>query len=340
MTPTPGQMAAEREALIQRLHKLQDWLKEIGEDWYEEAVGNAAAALSQAPVAVPDDFAAKLAEFIKHDAADFAREQFGDSAVESGFMDGLRHAAAMLTAAPAQAQRPAEGEPMHIGACLSDGKLHATVMQRQPGGSILVLATAEIAEDSLRRSDCHAVMAPATQPAEPSPQQRPAEGEPHPDDIAVDAFAAAMKEKLAQARAKGRGGWQTCPPDELSRMLREHIEKGDPRDVANFAMFLWSLGKPIAPATPAQAQRPADAGLGECDECGTAYSHDPTDGGSICVRCLKERLARVTQPAEPSDAELDALDTFALHAMAPDGRASVRRFARAVLEKFGGRNAG
>lgn len=69
---------------------------------------------------------------------------------------------------------------------------------------------------------------------------------PEDDDDVVDAFAAAMKEKLAQARAKGRGGWQTCPPEELSRMLREHVEKGDPRDVANFCMFLWSLDHGIA----------------------------------------------------------------------------------------------
>lgn len=76
----------------------------------------------------------------------------------------------------------------------------------------------------------------------------------HPDDLAVDAFAAAMKDKLAKAREKGRGGWQTCPPEELSRMLREHVEKGDPRDVANFAMFLWSLGQGIAPAQAQQAE--------------------------------------------------------------------------------------
>lgn len=61
------------------------------------------------------------------------------------------------------------------------------------------------------------------------------------DNDEVDWFAAAMKEKLAKARAKGRGGWQSCPPKELSRMLREHVEKGDPVDVANFCMFLWSL---------------------------------------------------------------------------------------------------
>ena len=65
------------------------------------------------------------------------------------------------------------------------------------------------------------------------------------DDLAVDSFAQAMKEKLAAAREKGRAGWQTCPPEELSLMLREHVEKGDPRDVANFCMFLWSLGEAI-----------------------------------------------------------------------------------------------
>lgn len=79
------------------------------------------------------------------------------------------------------------------------------------------------------------------------------QAEQHPDDAAVDAFAAAMKEKLLQARAKGRGGWQTCPPEELSRMLREHVEKGDPRDVANFCMFLWSLGAAIAKKPQAEA---------------------------------------------------------------------------------------
>ncbi|MDR6394663.1 hypothetical protein [Herbaspirillum seropedicae] len=73
----------------------------------------------------------------------------------------------------------------------------------------------------------------------------------HPDDIAVDQFAEVMKAKLADARAKGRAGWQHCDPAELSYMLREHVEKGDPRDVANFCMFLWSLGKPIGDARPA-----------------------------------------------------------------------------------------
>ncbi|WP_063897382.1 hypothetical protein [Burkholderia ubonensis] len=75
--------------------------------------------------------------------------------------------------------------------------------------------------------------------------------DPHPDDVAVDSFAAVMKHKLALARDKGRGGWETCSPADLSRMLREHVEKGDPRDVANFCAFLWNLRAPIVAAAPA-----------------------------------------------------------------------------------------
>lgn len=73
----------------------------------------------------------------------------------------------------------------------------------------------------------------------------------HPDDAAVDRFAVAMKAKLADARAKGRGGWQGDEPgmqQRLSDMLRTHVEKGDPRDVANFAMFLHQRYESILPA--------------------------------------------------------------------------------------------
>lgn len=78
-------------------------------------------------------------------------------------------------------------------------------------------------------------------------QQRAA----HPDDAAVDAFAVAMKEKLAAARAKGRGGWNGNEPgmqQRLSDMLRAHVDKGDPRDVANLSMFLHQRGEAILPA--------------------------------------------------------------------------------------------
>lgn len=64
----------------------------------------------------------------------------------------------------------------------------------------------------------------------------------HPDDKAVDEFAAAMKAKLREKREQGRGGWDDpgqCEPRTLARMLLDHLHKGDPVDVANFAMMLW-----------------------------------------------------------------------------------------------------
>jgi hypothetical protein len=76
----------------------------------------------------------------------------------------------------------------------------------------------------------------------------------HLDDIAIDQFAVALKAKLAASRAKGRGGWEQCDPAMLSNMLREHVEKGDPRDVANFCMFLWWHKAAISSAAPSVAQ--------------------------------------------------------------------------------------
>jgi hypothetical protein len=60
----------------------------------------------------------------------------------------------------------------------------------------------------------------------------------HADDLAVDRFAAMMKDKLSAARAKGRGGWETCPEGHLLEMLYDHTLKGDMRDVANIAMMI------------------------------------------------------------------------------------------------------
>lgn len=61
----------------------------------------------------------------------------------------------------------------------------------------------------------------------------------HSDDIAVDEFARAMKQKMAKKRDDGRGGWEYAHPLYLSELLKDHVEKGDPIDVANFCMMLW-----------------------------------------------------------------------------------------------------
>lgn len=84
----------------------------------------------------------------------------------------------------------------------------------------------------------------------------------HPDDAAVDRFAAAMKEKMAKSRAKGRGGWEDpaqCSVEALQSMLLGHLDKGDPVDVGNFAMMLWSRGASVSAATKPTAEQIADA---------------------------------------------------------------------------------
>jgi len=76
----------------------------------------------------------------------------------------------------------------------------------------------------------------------------------HPDDAAVDAFAEAMKAKMAAQRAKGYCGWDDkvdCPTERLQSMLVAHIPKGDPVDVGNFAMMLFNRGeRTAAPGVP------------------------------------------------------------------------------------------
>lgn len=67
------------------------------------------------------------------------------------------------------------------------------------------------------------------------------------DNAAVNTAAEAMKAKLAQKRKEGRGGWHKrfdpstrtgCYAETLAWSLIDHMEKGDPVDVLNLAMFL------------------------------------------------------------------------------------------------------
>lgn len=84
----------------------------------------------------------------------------------------------------------------------------------------------------------------------------PPTAEQHADDVAVDCFAAAMKAKLALARAKGRGGWddpEQCSVDDLTTMLRNQANGGDPIDAGNFAMMIHQRGGNIAPPAFARA---------------------------------------------------------------------------------------
>lgn len=62
------------------------------------------------------------------------------------------------------------------------------------------------------------------------------------DDAGVEDLALAMKEKLSQKRNEGHDGWydlEKCPPERLALLLLDHLPKGDPVDLANFAMFIY-----------------------------------------------------------------------------------------------------
>lgn len=107
----------------------------------------------------------------------------------------------------------------------------------------------------------------------------------HPDDVAVDAFATRMKEKLAKKRAEGRGGWEDkarCSAKFLSLLLREHVQKGDPVDVANFCMFLFNRGENINPlaAPDVTAHEMPDDYIGVWNGCDTdrRVLHEETEG--------------------------------------------------------------
>ncbi len=134
-------------------------------------------------------------------------------------------------------------------------------------------------------------------------------GDQHPDDLAVDAFAAAMKAKMAEARAKGRGGWEDptqCSADDLTRMLRDHVEKGDPRDVANFCMMLHQRGEAIAARQPVGehwqhiANEWADAATN-----GVQWLRNIRDGASTvadALACMESNVERIQQLKPPAQA--------------------------------------
>jgi hypothetical protein len=61
-------------------------------------------------------------------------------------------------------------------------------------------------------------------------------------DALVDDFAKHMKSKLRMKAMEGKSGWDDpeWTRDQIKRAMIEHVDKGDPVDVANFAAFLWN----------------------------------------------------------------------------------------------------
>lgn len=111
----------------------------------------------------------------------------------------------------------------------------------------------------------------------------PYEDTAHPDDHAVNRFAAVMKGKLAAKRLQGRGGWQEpeVPNGYLSRMLREHVDKGDPVDVANLAMMIHQRGERIAPENEGASCKAIDKAEAEAAELLTRLAAAEAQVGAL-----------------------------------------------------------
>lgn len=158
---------------------------------------------------IPNELRPLLERIVKADAS------IGATSIE--LMDGWKAMAelrAMLAAAPAQGQQ----------------------VECQERRAALLKVSRDA--DKLRAELAALKAQQVGQESEPAPKQ-------HPDDAAVDRFAAAMKAKLARSREKGRHGWQNCTAPHLSAMLYDHLYKADPLDVGNFAMMLHQNGQAI-----------------------------------------------------------------------------------------------
>ncbi|WP_175971918.1 hypothetical protein [Burkholderia sp. BCC0322] len=97
------------------------------------------------------------------------------------------------------------------------------------------------------------------------------------DDAVLDGFNRALKEKMAVGRAKGRAGWWSAPVEDLSAMLRTHVDKGDPVDVAVLAMMHWYKDAGIASVATVPVEIVASGEL-------TKVSSSPVMGGQLDIR--------------------------------------------------------
>lgn len=162
----------------------------------------------------------------------------------------------------------------------------------------------------------------------------PAEPAQHPDDAAVDSFTRLMKSKLAQKRKEGRSGWQGMSADELTDILRQHVDKGDPVDVANLCMMLSENGQSISPAEPAQCKTCSGKGfvggviaLGQgevdamCEDCPDCTAAEPAQGEKWQV--LQEVLRPITNIELRKPEEVQAIIYYRVKALsaAPNSEA-------------------
>lgn len=144
--------------------------------------------------------------------------------------------------------------------------LYATPQPVAQAQAALVIAEAALADigdadrepgDDVAWCEARAAQAlPEVRAALITAAPQPAAQAQHPDDDAVDKLVESMKKKLAEKRAQGRSGWDTdCTQQRLSDLLRQHVEKGDVLDVANFCAFLFARGERVSAAQAATAKQ-------------------------------------------------------------------------------------
>lgn len=143
----------------------------------------------------------------------------------------------------------------------------------------------------------------------------------HSDNLHVNHFANVMKKKLSECREKGRSGWEECPIEFLNNELIRHIEKGDPVDVANFAMMIYERNEKIKKPEPklwtVQDQKAGRLPeflsfvyyegenfefVGVCvnEELWTLKCSD-----GKCIRVLKSKISPIESPDEKAKREED-----------------------------------
>ncbi|MFN4360488.1 MAG: hypothetical protein ACK4F4_07170 [Hylemonella sp.] len=98
----------------------------------------------------------------------------------------------------------------------------------------------------------------------------------------------AMARKLYAKYLEGTQGFETATAKYLSHLLRTHVEKGDPVDVANFCAFLLHNGDRIQPAGPEPEEQ-------ECPECCCHFLGDKVTAPGI---------TRLVNTAAPTALEL------------------------------------
>lgn len=108
---------------------------------------------------------------------------------------------------------------------------------------------------------------------------------PEAERGALDKIYQAMARKLYAKYLEGTSGFDTASARYLSQLLRRHVDKGDPVDVANFCAFLLFNGQRIESAQPSSGSigahsfspptpappRPVEH---ECPECSCHFLGD------------------------------------------------------------------